>query len=72
MSQTTWQSLKELVTHQLSNKRLFVIDAFCGASPRHRLAVRIITEVAWQAHFVKICLFDLLKKNWRISYRTSW
>ncbi|WGE47101.1 phosphoenolpyruvate carboxykinase (ATP) [Actinobacillus equuli subsp. haemolyticus] len=53
MSQTTWQSLKELVTHQLSNKRLFVIDAFCGASPRHRLAVRIITEVAWQAHFVK-------------------
>ena len=53
MTQTTWQSLKDLVTRQLSNKRLFVIDAFCGASPRHRLAVRIITEVAWQAHFVK-------------------
>ena len=53
MSQTTWQSLKELVTHELSNKRLFVIDGFCGASPRHHIAVRIITEVAWQAHFVK-------------------
>lgn len=53
MSQTTWQSLKELVTGQLSNKRLFVIDAFCGANPDSRLAVRIITEVAWQAHFVK-------------------
>ncbi len=53
MSQTTWQSLKELVTHELSNKRLFMIDGFCGASPRHHIAVRIITEVAWQAHFVK-------------------
>lgn len=53
MSQTTWQSLKELVGNELSNKRLFVIDAFCGASKRHRLAVRIVTEVAWQAHFVK-------------------
>lgn len=53
MSQSTWQSLKDLVTNQLSNKRLFVIDAFCGANPDSRLAVRIITEVAWQAHFVK-------------------
>ena len=49
----TWKSLKELVTSELSGKRLFVIDAFCGASEHHRLAVRIITEVAWQAHFVK-------------------
>ncbi|WGE89808.1 phosphoenolpyruvate carboxykinase (ATP) [Actinobacillus arthritidis] len=53
MSQATWQSLKEIVTQELSNKRLFVVDAFCGASPSHRVAVRIITEVAWQAHFVK-------------------
>lgn len=53
MNQETWKSLKGLVTHQLSNKRLFVVDAFCGANPDTRLAVRIITEVAWQAHFVK-------------------
>ncbi|MCW9711207.1 phosphoenolpyruvate carboxykinase (ATP) [Avibacterium sp. 21-586] len=52
MNQATWQSLKELVTKQLSGKRLFVVDAFCGANPDTRLAVRIITEVAWQAHFV--------------------
>ncbi|MCW9733093.1 phosphoenolpyruvate carboxykinase (ATP) [Avibacterium sp. 20-15] len=52
MNQATWQSLKELVTKQLSSKRLFVVDAFCGANPDTRLAVRIITEVAWQAHFV--------------------
>ncbi len=53
MNQATWQSLKELVTKQLSGKRLFVVDAFCGANPDTRLAVRIVTEVAWQAHFVK-------------------
>ena len=52
MNQATWQSLKELVTKQLSSKRLFVVDAFCGANEDTRLAVRIVTEVAWQAHFV--------------------
>ncbi|EEX50610.1 phosphoenolpyruvate carboxykinase (ATP) [Pasteurella dagmatis] len=53
MTQDTWKSLKGLVTEQLSGKRLFVIDAFCGANADTRLAVRIVTEVAWQAHFVK-------------------
>ncbi|MFM9800182.1 phosphoenolpyruvate carboxykinase (ATP) [Aeromonas dhakensis] len=48
-----WSHLKSLVTKQLSGKRLFVVDGFCGANPDTRLAVRIITEVAWQAHFVK-------------------
>lgn len=52
MNQATWQSLKELVTKQLSSKRLFVVDAFCGANKDTRLSVRIVTEVAWQAHFV--------------------
>ncbi|TLU65813.1 phosphoenolpyruvate carboxykinase (ATP) [Thalassotalea litorea] len=53
MSQETWKSLKGLVTKQLSNKRLFIVDTFCGANPDTRLKVRFITEVAWQAHFVK-------------------
>ncbi|MGE6108137.1 phosphoenolpyruvate carboxykinase (ATP) [Aeromonas sobria] len=48
-----WADLKALVTQQLSDKRLFVIDGYCGANPDTRLAVRVITEVAWQAHFVK-------------------
>lgn len=52
LSVETWQHLKALVTHELSGKRLFVVDAFCGANPDSRLAVRFITEVAWQAHFV--------------------
>ncbi|MGP0943906.1 phosphoenolpyruvate carboxykinase (ATP) [Serratia sp. CY74737] len=48
-----WQHLKTLVGNQLSGKRLFVVDAFCGANADTRLKVRFITEVAWQAHFVK-------------------
>lgn len=53
ITQEVWADLKSLVTEQLSSKRLFVIDAYCGANPDSRLCVRIITEVAWQAHFVK-------------------
>lgn len=53
ISQTTWNALKETTTNQLSNKRLFVVDAFCGANENSRLKVRFIMEVAWQAHFVK-------------------
>jgi phosphoenolpyruvate carboxykinase (ATP) len=52
ISQDTWEQLKTLVTTQLSGKRLFVVDAFCGANEDTRMAVRFITEVAWQAHFV--------------------
>jgi phosphoenolpyruvate carboxykinase (ATP) len=52
IDQTTWEQLKELVTNQLSGKRLFVVDAFCGANNDTRMSVRFITEVAWQAHFV--------------------
>ncbi len=48
-----WNELKELTTNQLSGKRLFVVDTFCGANENSRLKVRFIMEVAWQAHFVK-------------------
>ncbi|WP_413726435.1 phosphoenolpyruvate carboxykinase (ATP) [Sodalis sp. RH16] len=53
LSQETWSELKQLVAKQLSGKRLFVVDTFCGANENTRLKVRFITEVAWQAHFVK-------------------
>ena len=49
----TWKALKELAVKELSNKKLYVVDAFCGANPATRLKVRFIVEVAWQAHFVK-------------------
>ncbi len=53
ISQETWNALKQTTVHQLSGKRLFVVDAFCGANENTRLKVRFIMEVAWQAHFVK-------------------
>jgi len=53
ISQDTWNALKETTVKQLSNKKLYVVDAFCGANENTRLKVRFIMEVAWQAHFVK-------------------
>lgn len=53
ISQDTWNALKQTTVNQLSGKRLFVVDAFCGANENTRLKVRFIMEVAWQAHFVK-------------------
>jgi len=52
ISTETWNALKATTSSQLSGKRLFVIDAFCGANENTRLKVRFIMEVAWQAHFV--------------------
>lgn len=52
ISETVWSSLKSLVGNHLTGRRLFVVDAFCGANSNTRLSVRFITEVAWQAHFV--------------------
>ena len=51
-SKEAWNVVKELAKKELSNKRLFVVDGFCGANAATRLAVRFIVEVAWQAHFV--------------------
>ena len=53
MSEDVWHAVKALAQKQLSGKRLFVVDAFCGANPDTRMAVRFIVEVAWQAHFIK-------------------
>ena len=53
LSPEVWKDLKGLVSKQLSGKRLFVVDTFCGANENTRLKVRFVTEVAWQAHFVK-------------------
>ena len=51
-SKEAWAACKDLAIKELSNKRLFVVDAFCGANKDTRMAIRFIMEVAWQAHFV--------------------
>ena len=52
MSEQIWGVVKNLAMDELSNKKLYVVDAFCGANADTRMSVRFIMEVAWQAHFV--------------------
>lgn len=52
VNEDVWAKCKEIALKQLSNKTLYVVDAFCGANQDTRMAVRFIMEVAWQAHFV--------------------
>ena len=53
MSEDVWAAVKALAMKELSGKKLYVVDAFCGANADTRMAVRFVMEVAWQAHFVK-------------------
>ncbi len=53
LSEEAWAELKKIAVKELSDKRLFVVDAFCGANADTRMAIRFIVEVAWQAHFIK-------------------
>ena len=48
-----WKAVKEIAVKELSNKKLYVVDAFCVANKDTRMAIRFIVEVAWQAHFVE-------------------
>ncbi len=52
-SEESWAKLKEIAQKELSNKKLYVVDCFCGANKDTRMAVRFIMEVAWQAHFIR-------------------
>ena len=51
-TQEAWKAVKEIAVNELCGKKLYVVDAFCGANKDTRMAIRFIMEVAWQAHFV--------------------
>ena len=70
-TEEAWAAVKDIAIKELSNKRLFVVDAFCGANKDTRMAIRFIVEVAWQAHFVQICSFSQQRKNLRTSSQIS-
>ncbi|MFG6350927.1 MAG: phosphoenolpyruvate carboxykinase (ATP) [Oscillospiraceae bacterium] len=76
-SQEAWEACKALAVKELSNKKLYVMDVFCGTNPDSRMAVRFIMEVAWQAHFVKNMFIQPTEeelKNFKpdfISYNAS-
>ncbi len=52
-TEEAWAEVKKIALNELSNKRLFVVDSYCGTNKDTRMAIRFIMEVAWQAHFVK-------------------
>ena len=72
-----WDACKKLAIQELSNKKLYVMDVFCGTNKDTRMAIRFIMEVAWQAHFVKnmfIAPTEEELKNFKpdfISYNAS-
>ncbi|MCR5180380.1 MAG: phosphoenolpyruvate carboxykinase (ATP) [Bacteroidaceae bacterium] len=53
MTEDIWAKVKDIAIKELSGKKLYVVDAYCGANEATHLAVRFILEVAWQAHFIK-------------------
>ena len=53
LSQENRATLKDIAVKELSGKKLYVMDSYCGANKDTRMAVRFIMEVAWQAHFIK-------------------
>lgn len=65
VTKKAWKELKKIAVEELSGKKLFVVDTFCGANENSRLKIRFIMEVAWQAHFVTNGAFGLLTQVWR-------
>jgi phosphoenolpyruvate carboxykinase (ATP) len=53
ISEETWTHLHGLAATALSGKDLYVVDGYSGTNPDTRICVRVITEVAWQAHFCR-------------------
>lgn len=53
ISKEIWNDLLSTCQTQLTNKRLYVTDAYCGTNENTRIKIRVITELAWMSHFVK-------------------
>lgn len=53
LSEENWEYLYRISTERLNGRKLYVQDGYAGADEKTRLRVRIVTEIAWMAHFVK-------------------
>lgn len=53
VSSEIFDELFTKVKDQLSGKDIYIQDAFSGGSLSSRKSIRVVTEIAWQAHFVK-------------------
>lgn len=68
---STWNKLKEHTLKQLDGKKLYVMDVFAGANPNSRLAVRVITEIAWAAHFTKNMFIEASEEELK-NFKPDW
>ena len=68
----TWDALKAIADKELSDKTLYVVDAFCGTNADTRMAVRFVMEVAWQAHFVTNMFIRPTEEELKELSPTSW
>ncbi len=71
ITEETWRHLKGIALKQLSGKNLYLMDAFSGANPQTRLPIRVVTEVAWAAHFVKN-MFLRPKESELETFKPQW
>jgi phosphoenolpyruvate carboxykinase (ATP) len=53
VSEENWKKIYRIGVKQLNGKNLYVQDGYAGANEDTRMRIRIVTEVAWMAHFVK-------------------
>ncbi|NLE64738.1 MAG: phosphoenolpyruvate carboxykinase (ATP) [Elusimicrobia bacterium] len=53
ISEETWYYLKDLCLKRLNGRKLYVVDGFCGTNEDSRMRIRLVTEIAWKAHFFK-------------------
>ena len=74
-TEEAWAAVKDIAIKELSNKRLFVVDAFCGANKDTRMAIRFIVEVAWhhtylvfQAASKSAYLYSLKSEIYQLPY----
>ena len=71
LSQEAWAHLKKIACKQLNGKKLYVMDGFSGVNPDTRLSVRLVTEVAWMAHFVKNMFIRPTEKELK-EFKPDW
>ena len=70
-SQEAWDTVKKIALEELSNKRLFVVDAFCGANKDTRMAIRLLLRLHGRLISLRICLSSQPLRSWRTLSRIS-
>jgi len=71
LSEGAWVYLKNIALKQLSGKRLYVMDGFCGTNPETRMSIRLVTEVAWMVHFFKNMFLRPTEEELK-SFKPDW